>query len=703
MFTARRPWVVLGMWLAFIAGVMIMSRVVGSRFADRPTIPGSESQRAADLVQARFPEYAGAQARVVFHARTGTLNDASAAERMSAVLGAIAKEPHVIAVSPPELSPSGRVAVAQASYDAESSKLPGALDRLRAAARDHASGDPKSTVEVAFSGELVSLQTTATTGWAEIGGLVAAIGVLLVVFGSVVATSLPIGMALLSVALGGAIVGALGTRVEISSIAPMLATMLGLGVGIDYALFLLTRFRQELAAGHDVPDAVARTVDTAGRAVLFAGLTVIVSILGLAFAGVPFVGWMGVAVAIVVMVAVAAAVTLLPSMLALLGRRVDWLRIPGVRLASDDGSVWKRWCDRVARRPMVALVVGLVVLVALASPVTRMNLGVLDDSMSPPESTQHIAYTWIASGFGSGANGPLEVVIAPAQGKPLDDAVVRATDVITRDPEVLVVLPPLVNATRSLALLTVIPVSAPENPSTTALVHRLRDRVLPAVTRDTGASIAVGGLTPLTIDLDEAVGAHLPTVVGSVLLASFALLLVVFRSVLVPLKAVLLNLLSIGAAYGVVVIVFQYGVGVSLLGLDRSMPIVSFLPLLMFAVLFGLSMDYEVFMLTRVREEHAHGASATESVSRGIAKTARVVSSAAIIMVSVFVSFALGHDPVLKMFGVGLATAVALDATVVRLLLVPATMVMLGEANWWLPAWLAKLLPELDVEGGDSA
>jgi RND superfamily putative drug exporter len=386
---------------------------------------------------------------------------------------------------------------------------------------------------------------------------------------------------------------------------------------------------------------------------------------------------MGAAVSIVVAVAVAAAVTLLPALLRLMGAHIDKLRVP---LAfRDDGERWQRWTERVARRPIASLVFGLVALTALASPVLGMRLGVLDDEMSSPESTQHIAYEWIREGFGSGANGPLVVVVSPASAAKI------TAEKLINDVAVLAVLPTVTNKDGTLALVTVIPVSAPQDPATTRLVHRLRKDVMPALAKTTGATFAVGGLTPLTIDLDEAVGARLPLVIAAVLLASFVLLLAVFRALLVSLKAVVLNLLSIGAAYGVVVIVFQHGVGLSLLGLAHPVPIVSFLPLLMFAVLFGLSMDYEVFMLTRVREEHARGASSIESVSRGIAKTARVVTSAALVMVSVFVAFALGHDPLLKMFGVGLASAVALDASIVRLLLVPASMVLLGDKNWWLP------------------
>jgi RND superfamily putative drug exporter len=644
--------------------VLALSRRVGSRFADRPTIPGSESERAATLVREKFPEMSGASARVVVKRKKAPLD-------ARPLLDDLRKLPHVTGVSAPILSPFGTVAVVDVRYDAAPADLPGALDRLEATAKAH------PELDVAFSGELVSLQTRAATGPAEIGGLVAAVVVLLLVFGSVVAGSLPIAIALLAVAVGVSLIGALGTRAEISSLAPTLATMLGLGVGIDYALFLVTRFRQERAEGAGVHDAVVTTTATAGSAVVFAGLTVIVAMLGLALVGVPFVAWMGVAVSIVVAVAALAAVTLLPALLRLMGAHIDRLRIP---LAfRDDATRWQRWSERVARRPVLSLFVGLALLSALASPVLGMRLGVLDDEMSSPESTQHVAYEWIAEGFGAGANGTLVVAVSPAS------AAKAVSEKVAADVDVLAVLPSVSNRDGSLALVPVVPVSAPQDEATSLLVHRLRKVVLPALAKTTGATFALGGLTPLTIDLDEAVGAHLPLVIAAVLVMSFVLLLAVFRAPLVSLKAVVLNLLSIGAAYGVVVLVFQHGVGLSLLGLAHPVPIISFLPLLMFAVLFGLSMDYEVFMLTRVREEHARGASSVESVSRGIAKTARVVTSAALVMVSVFVAFALGRDPLLKMFGVGLASAVALDASVVRLLLVPASMVLLGDRNWWMP------------------
>jgi RND superfamily putative drug exporter len=688
---ARRPWTVIVVWIAIACAVALVSRRVGSRFAERPTIPASESQRAADLVRQRFPSMSGASARVVFKAKSGTTLLAPAVfVRGKELLGSIARQPHVLDVSPPHVAPSGTIAVAEVRYDAAAADLPGALERLRTAAHDHGGGD----FDVAFSGELVSLQTQAVTGPAEAGGLIAALVVLFLAFRSVVAGMLPILTALLSVALGVTLVGALGTRVEISTIAPTLATMVGLGVGIDYALFLLTRFREELSGGLSVAHAVAKTTDTAGRAVVFAALTVVVAMLGLALCGVPFVAWMGVAVSLVVVVAMAASTTLLPALFVLLGPRIDRLRIP--RFGSDAGDRWRRWSERVAHRPVASLISGLACLCAIASPVLGMRLGVLDDEMSPAESTQHIAYEWIAEGFGAGGTGPIVVVVAPRAGAL--GAVDRASAALGADPDVSAVLPPVTNADKTLALVTAIPRGAPQDPSTSALVHRLRGNVLQEVGRSTGAETAIGGLTPLTIDLDEAVGARLPLVVAAVLGASFVLLLVVFRSLLVPLKAVVLNLLSVGAACGVVVLVFQHGVGLSLLGLAHPIPIVSFLPLLMFAVLFGLSMDYEVFILTRVREEHVSGVGLTESISRGIAKTAGVVSSAAIIMVIVFASFALGHDPALKMFGIGLACAVALDATVVRLVLVPASMVLLGTANWWLPGWLARLLPRVDLD-----
>jgi RND superfamily putative drug exporter len=429
---------------------------------------------------------------------------------------------------------------------------------------------------------------------------------------------------------------------------------------------------------------------------LFAGLTVLVAILGLAFSGVPFVGWMGVAVAIVIAVSVLSAITLLPAVLTLLGRRVDSLRIPW-RVGVSSDAAWMRWSRRIGRRPGASLAGGLAVLILLACPVSEMRLGILDDGSSPPDSTQHVAYTWVAAAFGPGMNCPLTIVVASDR-SPAGEVTRQVIAMIADDPDIVATFPAAANRDGSVALVTVIPRAAQEDPATSRLVHRLRDGVVPAIERDTGATLALGGLTPLTIDLDEAVGAHLIAVVAAVLLASFALLVVVFRSVLVPLKAVVLNLLSIAAAYGVVVVVFQYGLGAQLIGLAGTTPIISFVPLLMFAILFGLSMDYEVFMLTRIREAHARGESASASVSIGLEKTGRVVSSAALIMISVFVSFALGADPVLKMFGVGLAAAVAIDASIVRLLLVPASMILLGNANWWLPRWLERLLPAIASE-----
>ncbi|MGH7440919.1 MAG: MMPL family transporter, partial [Polyangiaceae bacterium] len=416
---AGKPGSVIAAWVLIVLGVVLASRHIGARFAERPTIPGSDSQRAADLVRAKFPAMAGASARVVVKTRAGaSLRDRATLARAYELLQAIERQPHVVSISPPQVAPGGDIAVAAVQYDVPPAELPGALQRLRQAARDRAG----EALEAAFSGELVSLQTRAETGPAEAGGLVAALAILFVVFGSVVAGALPVATALLSVALGVALIGALGTRVEISTIAPTLATMVGLGVGVDYPLFLLTRFRQELAAGRAPREAVVRMMDTAGRAVVLAGFTVVLAMLGLALSGVPFVAWMGVAVSIVVVVAVAVSTTLVPALLALLGPRVDRWRVPGVPRGGDAGDRWRRWSEGVARRPVASLVAGTLALCAIAAPVLGMRLGVLDDEMSPASSTQHVAYTWIAEGFGPGANGPLVVVVAP---RARDDAVDR--------------------------------------------------------------------------------------------------------------------------------------------------------------------------------------------------------------------------------------------------------------------------------------
>jgi RND superfamily putative drug exporter len=535
----------------------------------------------------------------------------------------------------------------------------------------------------------------------EMVGLGVAVLVLLVAFGSVIAMGIPIGTALFGILLGMAGVSVLAGVIDVPSVSPMLAMMIGLGVGIDYALFVVTRHRQNLRAGMSVEDAAGWANATAGQAVVFAGLTVVVAILGLQLSGLPAVTAMGYACAIVVLVSVLVAITLLPAFLGFAGRGIDKLKVPGIRERGPRHvTASGRWAGHVGHHPWRYLIGSLALLGILAVPVTSMRLGFADDSNLEASTTQRKAYDLLADGFGAGFNAPLAIVVDGATPEVLD----AVTSTLVADNRIASVQEPVLNADGDVAVVTAFPTTSPQDESTEQLVKALREQ-LPSAVAGTGAVVLVGGNTAAVIDVSDRIADRLPIFIGAVVLLSFLLLIVMFHSILVPLKAAVMNLLSIGAAYGVVVAVFQWGWGKGLVGIHDTMPVNPFVPLIMFAILFGLSMDYEVFLLSRVREEFLEHGDGHQSVVDGLSSTARVITSAALIMISVFGAFVLGDDPILKMFGLGLATAVFVDATLVRMVLVPATMSLLGSANWWLPAWLDRILPVLDLEGGamDSA
>ena len=492
---------------------------------------------------------------------------------------------------------------------------------------------------------------------------------------------------------------------DIPSFAPALASMIGLGVGIDYALFIVTRHREFLGRGMTIPESVGRATATAGQAVIFAGGTVVIAILGLAVAGIPFMTAAGIAASVVVAIMVTASVTLLPAFLGLAKHRVNGRRSKRERLAEKAAlaatappvaSNWQRWGEHVARHAWAYAIGVTVFLLALTAPVLSLELGFPDDGTLPETRTERRAYDLVAEGFGPGVNGPLILAVDISEDP---SGVEPLMAELATDPGVAAALPAEINDEAGVATIVVFPTTAPQDDATLDTVQRIRSEIIPPIFDDGPARAHVGGATASFGDIGQRVIDRLPFFIGAVIVLSFLLLTLVFRSILVPLKAALLNLLSIGAAYGVLVIVFQWGWGIGLIGLEGTVPIVSFIPMMMFAILFGLSMDYEVFLLSRVREEYLESSDNDASVIHGIASTARVITSAALIMISVFLGFVLGDDPVIKMMGLGLATAIFVDATIVRVVLVPATMKLMGDANWWIPGWLDRLLPMIDIEG----
>ena len=695
----RRRLTVLA-WALLVVGVLALGQMSGGQTSDAFDIPGTESQRALDVLEADFPAAAGTSAQLVFAAESGSLSDPDAAAAVDATLTDVAAQPGVVGVGELQRSADDRIAYADVQYDRPSAEIgDAAYARLEATS---AVANTSGTVRMELGGDLPSEATQEEPGGQELIGIAVAVVVLLVAFGSVIAMGLPIGLALGGLATSIGLITLVASVVDVNSVAPTIAAMIGLGVGIDYALFIVTRHRENLRLGMTVEEAAARALATSGSAVLFAGATVVIAISGLAIAGIPAVTVMGLMAALTVAVMVAIALTLLPALLGFAGHRIDAIRLPGIRAGagvSGRETLWHRWGRQVAAHPWRYLVGGVAALVLLAAPVFSMRLGMTDNGASPDSMTTRRAYDLLADGFGPGFNGPL-VLAARLDGATVDDLAPVAA-AVAADPGVQAVAPIQPNPEGTAAVLRVVPRTSPQDDATSDLVHRLRDDVLPAALAGTsGVEVHVGGQTALFIDMSDKVASRLPWFIGAVISLSVVLLTIVFRSIVVPLKAAAMNLLSIGAAYGVVVAVFQWGWLQGLVGVEEVVPIVSFLPMMLFAVLFGLSMDYEVFLLSRVREEYLHRRDNDAAVVEGLSATARVITSAALIMISVFGAFVLGEDPIIKMFGLGLATAVLIDATVVRIILVPATMKLLGHWNWWLPAWLDRRLPRLDIEGG---
>ena len=683
---ARHPWRVIGAWVVTAIAVLTLAGSVGGALNDDYTIPGTGSQRAVDLLRSEFPAFAGTDARVVVHARGGRVDPADLAAARQRVAGV----EHVSQVAPAVVSADGSTAFLAVQYDVPVTDFSGdeglvALERATAALTEDG-------YQVAFGGQMPE-NIGAPGGTAELVGIAAALVILLLAFGSVVAAGLPIGIALVGLGIGTGGVSLIAALTDVTTVAPTLASMIGIGVGVDYALFIVTRHRDALARGLSVPDAAAEAISTAGQSVVFAGGTVLLALSGLLFTGVPNFRAMGYAPGLVVLLIVLAAVTLLPALLGLAGLRVysrRGRRSGHLEAAASHSPSAARLAHTVARRPVAWLLGSLALLLALAAPALGMKLGNSDAGNEPRSTTIRQAYDLVAEGFGPGANAPLLVAVdVDRVGGP--GGVARIGDELAAMPGVAAVSPAQPSPDGSAAVMQVTPTSGPQDDATLDLLDRMRGALPP------GAE--VGGFTASMVDFSDTLATNLWVVVAIVLGTSFLLMVLAFRSVVVPVKAALVNLLSVGAAYGVITLLFQTDRGADLLGLPGTVPIAAFVPVLMFAILFGLSMDYEVFLLSRVREEYLRTGDSRGSVVTGLSSTARVITSAALIMVAVFLGFALDPSVVIKMMGIGLATAIAVDATLVRLVLVPATMALLGSRNWYLPGWLDRVLPNVDPHG----
>jgi RND superfamily putative drug exporter len=697
----RRRWV-LGAWIVLLVAAFSLSNALDGAFKTEFKLPGTESQAAFDLLDKSSFRNRQVQAQIVFAANQG-IDDPAVQKAMEGLFDEVEQKiPDVDVASPyadtgaRQVSRNGKIAYAQLNFaDRSGEEFTDNGKEIKTFAEDiHVPG-----LRIEFGGDIFA--DAEVGGASEAIGILAAIIILIIAFGSVLAMGLPIGTALFGIGTGIAIVLSVRTVVDMPDFTTAAVAMVGLGVGIDYALFIVTRYRENLASGADPERSVVHAIDTAGRAVLFAGGTVVISVLGLLLMKTSVMRGVAIGISIGVLTTMIASVTLLPALLGFVGRNIDKFGLPHRKRPEGDvkESGWTRWSHVIQRRPWPAAIIGLVVLLVLAIPLLSMRLGFTDAGNRPESDTTRQAYDLVAEGFGAGFNGPLLLATETPDGEQ-DLAVLNELTAKLNDTKgVAFATPPQANPEGTVAVQQVFPTTDPQAEATADLVSRLRNDVIPSVVGDQ-VDVKVGGLTAAADDFAAYTADRLPIFVGAVLLLSFLLLMLVFRSLLVPLKAVIMNLLSIGAAYGVVVAVFQWGWGASLIGVGREAPVEAWAPVFIFAIVFGLSMDYEVFLLSRIREEYDRTGDNGSAVADGLALTARVITAAALIMFFVFGSFVLGPEVALKLMGLGLAVAVLIDATVVRMVLVPATMELLGDWNWWLPKWLDRILPRVHVEGG---
>ena len=735
----RHRWRVIGGWFALLVAVIAISGAVGPDYKTDFTLPDSETKDVQELLEANSPNTAGFEATIVVKAPQG-LDDPAVQERLTEIADFAASQDGITAISPydnpQQISADGTIGFVQLEV-----RDRGFEEVIEVGQDIEEFGDELPAIEgvqIEYGGDIFSEFELPES---EIYGILAAVIILIIAFGSVLAMGLPIGIALFGIGVAFSLVSLFSNLIPMPDFTTSMVAMIGLGVGIDYALFIVTRYREGLGLGLDVEESVVESIDTSGRAVLFAGTTVIISLLGLMLIGLSFVQGVAVASALGVLLMVLASLTLLPALLGWVGTRIDntsraaliavGIAVVGVFIGAVTGQsaiflgglllaivffglsfaihplrelvphraerpkterFWYRWSRFIQHRPWPSMLGAAALLLLLAVPLFSIRLGFSDFGNYPEDKTVRRAYDLLAEGFGPGYNGRLIVTVEGDAAT--DPAALQAfAGSIAETENVAAAVPVPIND--DLAMVLVYPGSAPQDAETTTLVNALRDDVIPP----SGLDAKVGGFTAASTDFSEYLGSRMPILIGVVLLLSFILLMAVFRSVLVPLKAVIMNLLSIGAAYGILVAIFQWGWGMGLIGVDKSGPIEAWVPMFLFAIVFGLSMDYEVFLLSRIKEEYDRTKDNAVAVADGLAATARVITAAALIMFCVFAAFALGDDRQLKLFGLGLAIAVLLDATIVRMVLVPATMELLGDRNWWLPKWLDRILPKISVEG----
>jgi RND superfamily putative drug exporter len=708
----RHRVIVVLLWLTALLGTGVLSQSVGSAYSNSFSLPNTESTQALSLLQQAAPRVAGDREQIVFHTTNGAkVTDPEVQASITTMLDKVAKVPHVSTVTSPygpggstQISANGTTGFATVTFDRQEQYISTAEAKQFVAAAQSVKGGPN--LQVAVAGQVAEAANRVSFGGTLPGVILAGV-VLLLVFGSVFAMALPLVSALASLGTAIGLIGLLSHGIKMPQFSPTLVLLIGLGVGVDYALFIVTRHRQGLIAGGDVESSIVNAVNTSGRAVLFAGIIVCIALLGMFALGVSFLYGLAIAAALGVALTMIAALTLLPALLGFIGPRVlsrrqkKELATTGPRVVgTGTKGFWPKWAAFIEERPILPAVVALLFVVLVALPFFSLRLGSSDQGNDPVGTTTRQAYDLLASGFGPGFNGPLLLVTqspGQADAQALDHlaAAVRAQPGVDR-----VVAPvslPAKNGNQ-VSLITVYPTTAPQDAATTNLIDHLRQQTIPAAVAGTGVRAYVGGNTAIFVDFARVLSSKLPLFIGLVVVLSFLLLTMVFRSIIIPLTAAAMNLLSIGAAFGVLVGVFQWGWLGSVFQVNRAGPIEAFLPVMLFAILFGLSMDYEVFLISRIHEEWLKSDDNNTAVRKGLASTGKTITAAALIMILVFGSFMLGGLRVIKEFGLGLAAGILIDALVIRMAIVPSVMFLIGRANWWFPSWLDRILPHLGVD-----